>query len=224
MRSLKCAGFWKNRARIGQKIQCAEFKANSGGFRSENKMFRLFCTNPCEYRSEYLNMQILGQNWGFSWWNFYEEWNLDKFRTMVFFAQIFARFARFRTIFARPAFSRFFFRTDFRTFRAFLHDFRTNCLFKFFCSHVSRVFARSSHAGRRPACLCQIWSKSAQIWRRSLVSIGAPQIFEFLQRRTLTNWKWTHRNVLVICTVGFVLKLKILQTFWWFFWKTFWPT
>ena len=40
VRNLKCAGFWKNRVRIGQKIQCADFKANSGGFRSENKMFR----------------------------------------------------------------------------------------------------------------------------------------------------------------------------------------
>ena len=93
-----------------------------------------------------------------------------------------------------------FFRTDFRTFRAFSQDFRTTCFFKVsiqfrtsfraffarfshdlffkvFCSHVSRVFARSSFAGRRPACLCQIRSKSAQTLRKSLVSIGAPQNF-----------------------------------------------
>ena len=42
MRNLKCAGFWKKRARIGHKIQYADFKANSGGFRSENKMLRFF--------------------------------------------------------------------------------------------------------------------------------------------------------------------------------------
>ena len=42
VRNLKCAGFWKNRARIGQKIQYADFKANSGGFRSENKMLTFF--------------------------------------------------------------------------------------------------------------------------------------------------------------------------------------
>ena len=34
-RNVKCAGLWKNRARIGQKIRYADFKANSGGFRSE---------------------------------------------------------------------------------------------------------------------------------------------------------------------------------------------
>ena len=134
-----------------------------------------------------------------------------------FFARIFARFARFRTIFARPAFSRFFFRTNFRTFRTVSHDFRTTCFFKVFCSHVLRVFARSSHAGRRPACLCQIRSKSAQILRKSLVSIGAPKNFWIFTKKTLTSWKWTHRNVLGICTVDFVWKLKILQTFW-FFW------
>ena len=42
VRNLKCAGFWKNRARIGQKIQYADFKANSGGFRSENKNVKVF--------------------------------------------------------------------------------------------------------------------------------------------------------------------------------------
>ena len=34
--------FLKNRTRIGQKIQYADFKANSGGCRSENIMFRFF--------------------------------------------------------------------------------------------------------------------------------------------------------------------------------------
>ena len=34
--------FLENRARIGQEIQYADFKANSGGFRSENKMLKVF--------------------------------------------------------------------------------------------------------------------------------------------------------------------------------------
>ena len=39
---LEMCRFLENRARIGQKIQYADFKANSGGFQSESKMFRFF--------------------------------------------------------------------------------------------------------------------------------------------------------------------------------------
>ena len=121
MRNLKCAGFWKNRARIGHKIQYADFKANSGGFRSENKMFRFFLRKPVRFSVRNLNMQILGQNWGFSC----QEWNLD---------EMFAPFARW-----------FFFRTDFRTFRAFSHDFRTTCFFNVFFRTDFRTFRTVSH-------------------------------------------------------------------------------
>ena len=60
-------------------------------------------------------------------------------------------------------------------FRTFSHDFRTTCLFKVFLfARIFARFARCSHAGRRPACLCQIRSKFAQIWWNSVASIGAP--------------------------------------------------
>ena len=52
-RNLKCAGFWKNRARIGQKIQYTDFKANSGGSRSETKMFRFFAQTHSIFGQEF---------------------------------------------------------------------------------------------------------------------------------------------------------------------------
>ena len=167
----------QTRVVFGQKIKCLGF-----------------LRKPVRFSVRNLNMQILGQNWGFSWWNFYQEWNLDEmfapFARWFFFSHGFSHVSR---VFARFShdllFQVFFFRTDFRTFRAFSHDFRTTCFFKVFCSHVSRVFARSSHAGRRPACLCQIRSKSAQIWRKSLVSIGAPQNFWIFTKKNLDQLK-----------------------------------
>ena len=191
VRNLKCAGFWKNRARIGQKIQYTDFKANSGGFRSENKMFRFFAQTRAIFGQKF-EYADFGQNWGFSWWNFYDEWNLDEMFALFarwFFRTDFRTFRAFSHDFRTTCFFKVFFRTDFRTFRAFSHDFRTTCFFKVFCSHVSRVFARSSHAGRRPACLCQIRSKSAQIWRKSLVSIGAPQNFWIFTKKNLDQLK-----------------------------------
>ena len=66
VKSLKCAGFWKNRARIGQKIQYADFKANSGGFSVRNKCLDCL-SKPMRFSVRNLNMQIVGQNWGFFW-------------------------------------------------------------------------------------------------------------------------------------------------------------
>ena len=51
--------FLENRARIGQKIQYADFKANSGGFRSEIKCLGVL-SKPMQFSVRNLNMQILG--------------------------------------------------------------------------------------------------------------------------------------------------------------------
>ena len=64
VRNLKCAGFWKNRARTGQKIQSADVRANSGGFRSDNNMLRFFeqsCAvfgQQCEYADFWAKLGI----------------------------------------------------------------------------------------------------------------------------------------------------------------------
>ena len=106
-----------------------------------------------------------------------------------FFRTDFRTFRAFSHDFRTTCFVKVFFCTNFRTFRTVSYDFRTTRFFKVFCSHVSRVFARSSHAGRRPACLCQIRSKSAQIWRKSLVSVGAPQNFCIFTKKNLDQLK-----------------------------------
>ena len=186
------AGFWKNRARIGQKIQYADFKANSGGFRSEIKCLGFFSQTRAIFGQKF-EYADFGQNWGFSgeistksgiWMKCSHRSHDGFFRT---------DFRTFRVLshdFRTTCFFNFFlFRTDFRTFRAFSHGFRTTCFVKVFCLHVSRVFARSSHAVCRPACLCQIRSNSAQIWKNHSFLLAHPKIFAFFAKKTLTNSK-----------------------------------
>ena len=153
------------------------FQGKLGWFSVRNKMFRFFLRKPVRFSIKNLNMQILGKIGGF----------LGEISTK---SGIWMKCSHLS--------HNGFFRTDFRT-RVFAR-FSCDLLFQgSFCSHgsshVSRVFARFSHDLRfqgflfarfarvrtifacRPACLCQIRSKSAQIWKKSLVSIGAPQNF-----------------------------------------------
>ena len=220
-RNLKCAGFWKNRARIGQKIQKTDFKANSGGFRSETKMFRFFAQTRAIFGQKF-ECADFGTKLGIFLVKFLRKvefgWNFRTVRTMVFFRMDFRTFRTFSHDFRTTCFLKVFFRTDFRTFRTVSHDFRTTCFFKAFCSHDLRTQA----VGQR---VCARFDRNQhKSGENHSFRLAHPKIFEFLQRKTLTNWKWTHRNASVICTVDFVLKLKILETFWVFGWKTFWPT
>ena len=80
---------------------------------------------------------------------------------------MFARFVRFRTIFARFVFSRFFIRTDVRTFGTCLHDARTQAVGQRVCAR----FDRNSH-------------KAGEIHSFRLAH---PKILEFFAKKTLTN-------------------------------------
>ena len=150
-RNLKCAGFWKNRARIGQKIQYTDFKANSGGFRSKTKMSIGFLRKPVRFSVRNLNVQILGQNWGFfgEISTKSEIWMKCSHRSHDgFFRTDFRTFRTFSHDFRTTCFFKVFFRTDFRTFRTVSHDFRTTCFFRVFCSHVSHDL-RTQAVGQR---------------------------------------------------------------------------
>ena len=115
---------------------------------------------------------------------FDEEWNLD---------EMFAPFARW------------FFRTDFRTFHAFSHDFRTTCFFKvFLCmdfrtvSHdfrASKFFVRTfracSHDLRTQAVgqrVCARFDRNQhKTGENHSFRFAHPKLFEFLRRKTFTN-------------------------------------
>ena len=78
-------------------------------------------------------------------------------------------FARFRTIFARLVFSRFFVRTGVRTFRTCSHDVRTQAVGQRVCAR----FDRNSH-------------KSGEI---NSFRLAHPKILEFFAKKNLDQLK-----------------------------------
>ena len=202
VRNLKCAGFCKNR----------------GENRSENPICRfqgkLGWLNPCFFRTEIWICRFLG-------------------KLGEFFGEISAN-------------SEIWMKCSHRS-----HDVHTICFFKAFCSHgcshVARVFARCSHdlpfqgfsfarmfvhfahvrtqaVGQRVCARFERnLNKSREI--RSF-RLARPKIFEFFAKKNLDQLKMNTSECFgyLSTPVYSVLKLKILQTSWWFCWKTFWPT
>ena len=126
------------------------FRTDFRTFRAFSHDFRTICFFKVFFRTNFRTFRTVSHD----------------FRTTCFFnlfARIFARFARFRTIFARPAFSKFFV----CTFRACSHDLRTQAVGQRVCAR----FDRNQH-------------KSGE---NHSFRLAHPKIFEFLQRKTLTN-------------------------------------
>ena len=104
-----------------------------------------------------------------------------------FFARIFARFARFRTVFARSAFSRFFFLARF--------------------ARVRTIFARRPEAVGQRVCprFDRNLHKSGE--NRSF-RLAHPKIFEFFTKTNRDQLKTNTSECLVICTGCFCVKTE----------------
>ena len=123
VRNLKCADFWGSGRESVIKSKMQISRQTRVVFDQEIKCLG-FLRKPVRFSVRNLNMQILGQNWGFSC----QEWNLD---------EMFATFARW-------FFSHGFSHVS-RVFARFSHDLFFQRFFSHGFSHVSHGFARFSH-------------------------------------------------------------------------------
>ena len=223
VRSLLCKSFWADSVDFQAEAKMRRLLSESGEFLSESK--KQFLRKLKRFSVRNLNVQVSGKigqelvrkSSGFrsgqkmfrvwaSPCDFWSEIWICKFFGKIgeFFGEISAKSGiwmncshRSHYVCTTCFFSRLFVRTDVRTFRTCSHHVRTPAVGQRVCARLERNLHKSREINS--------------------FRLAHPRIFEFFAKTK--PWPTENEQIgmfLVICTVYFVFKLKILQPSWWF--------